>query len=726
MLSATDQSNSYDEFSKILRQYYENDIFNILSEKDDALHYSLYVNLEIMYNCNPKLTQTVLDSPISMLNHMDVALNVLQKKYILDKALKYRDFKYKPRSCVRLTGLLAFPELQRTAIPRSSDVGKFLAITGTVIRTGLVKMLENEKVFECSRCKGHFVLQSDVGQHNIIPKPTVCLAQSLDDLDLEVTAQDIPSKRCTSKKFTPIGSVPGENPSTCLDYQEIKVQEHVTKLSMGTIPRSIIVILKDDLVDKCKAGDDVIISGAVIRRWKPFAVSERPVIEIVMLANSIEINNQHVGGVNMSDEMQKEFKDFWEVHRDRPMEGRNHILASLCPQIFGLYVVKLAVMLVLVGGVQRVDKTGTKVRGECHLLLVGDPGTGKSQFLKYASKLIPRSVLTTGIGSSSAGLTVTAVKDSGEWVLDAGALVLADRGVCCIDEFGSIREHDKVAIHEAMEQQTLSVAKAGLVCKLNTRCTVLAATNPKGKYDPNQNMSVNVALASPLLSRFDLILVLLDDNNPDWDKAVSSFILQQELQPSKETDKSTEESSKMQNQSSPTIWPLSKLRSYIYYVKSTYQPRLTPPAQEVLKRYYQLQRRADSRSAARTTIRLLESLIRLSQAHAKLMCRNEVEVRDAVVAVTMMEASMQGSSLFGASISALHSAFPREPEKEYYFQEKIILSKMNLHHLITQIDNSRSQNADEHVGLDDDQHEDLEESNATQYTQTQPPLRTQF
>ncbi|KAI0240937.1 DNA helicase mcm9, partial [Massospora cicadina] len=539
----------------------------------------------------------------------------------------------KPNAHVRISkyDLPQVPTYTRTSIPTSDDVGKLVSISATVTRSGAASMVVESRVYQCSKCRGTFSVKANVDRSCQAVPPVVCLA------DVEAC--------CRSNKFKPV--LEDQTP------------------------------MQDDLVDAAKPGDDVLITGVVRRRWKAVNIGDRCQIELYILACHLHVRNDARTEALMSPEQCNEFVTFWDLYQSRPLEGRNLILASFSPNIFGLHLVKLAVMLVLVGGVQKLGASNHRVRGEPHLLLVGDPGTGKSQFLKFAAKLIPRSVLTTGVGSSSAGLTVTAAMDKGEWQLEAGALVLADRGLCCIDEFDSIREHDKVAIHEAMEQQSISIAKAGMVCRLNSRCSVIAATNPKGKYDSNQSLSINLALASPLLSRFDMILVLLDSQNEDWDRycqyykfihrLVSSFILESECDQGAPKDDSPHVNH---------LWSVEKLKAYIAYTKQRFVPRMTQDCQDVLMAYYRLQRSTDQRSAARTTLRLLESLIRLSQAHARLMSRDEVSVLDAIQVILIMECSManSGSSLISGDEffleATLQASSPEHPDTIYRKQGK--------------------------------------------------------
>uniref|UniRef100_A0A6I8QBY5 DNA helicase MCM9 n=1 Tax=Xenopus tropicalis TaxID=8364 RepID=A0A6I8QBY5_XENTR len=592
-------------FESFVLEHHQKEIAQILTEKYEDAHYSLVVNAMTLFEANMEIGEYFNAFPNEVLPIFDNALRRAAMSF-LQSCSEKQTLVMKQNFHARITGLPVCPELTREHIPRTRDVGHFLSVTGTVIRTSLVKVLEYEQDFMCNKCKHVVTVKADFEQYYTFKPPITCSNE----------------EGCNSSKFTCLSD--SSTPASCRDYQEIKIQEQVQRLSVGSIPRSMIVVLEDDLVDSCKSGDDVTVYGVVMQRWKPLYIDTRCDLEIVLKANYIAVNNEQPCGVVINEEVRKEYEGFWEKYRNSPLEGRNEILASLCPQVFGMFVVKLAVAMVLAGGVQRIDSAGTRVRG----------------------------------------LTVTAVKDSGEWNLEAGALVLADGGLCCIDEFNSIKEHDRTSIHEAMEQQTISVAKAGLVCKLNTRTTILAATNPKGQYDPEESISVNVALASPLLSRFDLVLVLLDTKNEDWDRIISSFILESKGCPRK----------------SDKLWSMEKMKTYFCLIKNL-QPKMSQDANVILVRYYQLQRQSSCRNAARTTIRLLESLIRLAEAHARLMYRDVVTTEDAITVVSIMESSMQGGALLGG-VNALHTSFPENPREQYRMQCELLLERLGLQKLL--------------------------------------------
>ena len=254
-------------------------------------------------------------------------------------------------------------------------------------------------------------------------------------------------------------------------------------------------------------------------------------------------------------------------------------------------------------------------------------------------------MLTTGIGSTAAGLTCTAVKDvSGEWMLEAGALVLADGGVCCVDEFDSIKSDERTAVLEAMEQQTISVAKAGMVTKLRTKCTVFAATNPKGgKLDRGTALHTQTGLATPLISRFDIVLVLSDEQNDHRDRRLSTHILTSASGLPPRPPPVVLPAGAAADTGSGGVredaWPLEKIRAYLEYTRANFQPALSESAQGVLTTYYSKLREASDRDAARSTIRMLEALVRLAQAHARLMFRRECVLMDAVYAIVLMEGS---------------------------------------------------------------------------------------
>lgn len=632
----------------------------IIAEEDDTAHYGVEVDLIALQDSAPEACTRLLHDPETLLPLLEEAIQNVQET-ITDEP--------KPNLHARVCHLPSTPAYlkRNVSVLRSRDVGKLLSILGTVTRTGSVMLREVTREYVCSKCKHTFFVTGDISQRGAFDLPSRCPSKG--------------EKTCQGFKFSPLEDVP----PVCREYQEIKVQEKIQHLDVGSIPRSLIVVLTDDLADSVKPGDDVVVSGVLHRRWNRNLVQDvRSDVELMLVALHISSNNDQKSFLHVTEESRQAFAAHWASRSpSEQLTARNLILKSVCPQIYGMYLLKMIVTMSLIGGVSYTDPSGSHIRGESHLLIVGDPGTAKSQILRYAAKISPRSVLTTGIGTTSAGLTVTAVREvgTGEWMLDAGALVLADGGVCCIDEFDGIKQHDRGAIHEAMEQQTLSVAKAGLVCTLDTRATVLAAVNPKGgrvcteiggsgnadddDRTGEEQLPITVGIASPLLSRFDVILTLLDQRNEDWDKQLSSFILNGYI--GSGDKKVTEEE----------IWTTERLRQYLYYIKSNLKPKLSPQAQKILTKYYTMERASDHRNAARTTVRLLEALVRLAQSHARLMFRETATAMDAVFAIAAVEASAESQQIVGG-MGALHAPFPDDPSAEFDKYARFILCKLGL------------------------------------------------
>jgi DNA replication licensing factor MCM6 len=310
---------------------------------------------------------------------------------------------------------------------------------------------------------------------------------------------------------------------------------------------------------------------------------------------------------------------------------------SLFPTIHGHSNIKSSILLMLVGGISK--SKDIKLRGDINILLVGDPGTAKSQFLKQTSTLNPRSIYTSGKSSSAAGLTAAVIKDgeTGEFTIEAGALMLSDQGVCCIDEFDKMNYKDQVSIHEAMEQQTITISKAGINATLNSRTSILAAANPvRGRYDKRKTLKQNVNLSPPIMSRFDLYFVLIDEVDAANDRNVSRYILQNHLIYNSSTDENS-------NSFMATVHPFTveEVKLYIRYVKEKTTALTEASKKELVEKYNQL--RQDSlvnSNNYRMTVRHLESMVRLSEALAKIHNDPEVSTNYILEAFRLIKSSL--------------------------------------------------------------------------------------
>uniref|UniRef100_A0A671WDF3 DNA replication licensing factor MCM2 n=1 Tax=Sparus aurata TaxID=8175 RepID=A0A671WDF3_SPAAU len=406
-----------------------------------------------------------------------------------------------------------------------------------------------------------------------------------------------------------------------------------------------------------------------------------PVFATVILANHITRRDEGVAVAELTDE---DVKAIVALSKDERIGER--IFASMAPSIYGHEEIKRALALSLFGGEAKNPGGKHKVRGDINCLLCGDPGTAKSQFLKYVEKVASRAVFTTGQGASAVGLTAYVQRHpvSREWTLEAGALVLADRGVCLIDEFDKMNDADRTSIHEAMEQQSISISKAGIVTSLQARCTVIAASNPiGGRYDPSLTFAENVDLTEPIVSRFDVLCVVRDTVDPVQDEMLARFVVGSHIKhhPSnKEAGVALEEVVLPNTSDVPPI-PQDLVRKYIIYAKERVHPKLNQMDQDKVARIYSdLRKESMATGSIPITVRHIESMIRMAEAHAKMHLRDYVLEDDVNMAIRVMLESFIDTQKFSVMRSmrktfARYLAFRRDNNELLLFILKQLVAE---------------------------------------------------
>ncbi len=438
-----------------------------------------------------------------------------------------------------------------------------------------------------------------------------------------------PPKRCEfCKKFA---LVQVDDESTFTDIQRAEVQELLERVRGGAPAAHIELLLEDDLVNRVAPGDNIEVAG-MLRLKPPMKTRQK---QDMVYGRYIEVNSakslkRDFEEIEISKEDERRLKDL-----ARNPDISDTIVKSIAPSIYGHNEVKKALALQLFGGTRgKTMKGGAPIRDDIHILLIGDPGIAKSRFLQSVSEIAPKSIYVSGKSVSGAGLTVAAEKDElgeGGWTLKAGALVLASGGTAQVDEFDKIEEEDRAALHEAMETQTISVAKAGIVAKFRTKTAILAAANPKyGRFDQTKNLADQFDVPPTLLSRFDLIFPIVDILDEEKDSKLAEYIL------------STHMGRSNAGEQDENIFDKELLRKYIAYARRKVSPKLTPAASQKIKEFYvELRRKGKDAGSVAITPRYLEGLVRLAEANAKMVLREEVEEEDADTAISLFNYVMQ-------------------------------------------------------------------------------------
>ena len=445
--------------------------------------------------------------------------------------------------------------------------------------------------------------------------------------------------RCTAETCKCAEFKLRENLSQFIDSQKVEIQEYPEDLPPGAQPERLTAYFESSLAHKIQPGDRVAIIGIIKPKSQFQGRRQKSEFDIYLYAHSID---EKIGEDEDIEPTASELMEIKELALQEDVAER--IRDSISPTIFGMELEKRAIALQQFGGVTKELPDGTRIRGDIHMLMMGDPGLAKSQLLRSASRIAPRGVMATGKSTSAAGLTAAAVRDEfgeGRWSLEAGTLVLASGGIACIDEIDKMSEEDRSSMHEAMEQQTISIAKAGINAQLKSKCSVLAAANPKrSRFDMTMPLPPQVNMPISLLSRFDIFFIITDTPDPERDNLLADRILEshragEALIPGEEIDKSQLEVRSLEGPINSRL-----LKLYIGYAKQL-RPVMTSEAQYKIKEYYTGLRRRyhnvdDQDKTMPITPRQLESIIRLAEAEAKMYLSKTVDVKHADRAIDLM------------------------------------------------------------------------------------------
>jgi len=612
MAQSSQNQELIDRFVRFYRNYYRDEISR-LAQRYPNEQRSLHVDYDDLYTFDQDLADDFLSQPEQIGEFAEEALRV----YDLPADVSLG------QAHVRLRNLPDTVDIRSIRV-HDNHVGRMIAVSGIIRKATDVRPKITEAAFECQRCGTMtYIPQSDGG----FQEPHEC-------------------QGCERQGPFRVNY----DQSEFVDSQKLRVQESPEGLRGGETPQSIDIDIEDDITGKVTAGDHVTVTGVLHIDQVTEGNEKSQLFDLYMDGVSVEIEDEQFEDMEISEADKREI-----IELSNHPNIYDEMVGSVAPSIYGYDEEKLAMILQLFSGVTKTLPDGSRIRGDLHMLLIGDPGTGKSQMLSYIRNIAPRSVYTSGKGSSSAGLTAAAVRDDfGEgqqWSLEAGALVLADQGIAAVDELDKMRPEDRSAMHQALEQQEISISKAGINATLKSRCSLLGAANPKyGRFDQYEPIGEQIDLEPALISRFDLIFTVTDKPDPDEDAALAEHILRTNYAGELETQRTrvansnhtAEEVASVTDTVEPAIDP-DLLRKYIAYAKRTCFPTMTDEAKAAIRDFYVDLRAkgADEDAPVPVTARKLEALVRLAEASARVRLSDTVEREDATRSTDIVRSCLQ-------------------------------------------------------------------------------------